>query len=275
MTLDIFNKLAQEESDFIDTQFFGPVFSNNTVRVKISGIVTDFKVPRNFTGWGIFKVDGMKTVRLIREASRTEINQYLDMFPKSHLIVCEQGQYARGISATQDQYTTHKLVSIYLANDIRLFDQVTVISDGANFIFTRINRQQQRNADYLRESLTQDVAPDKIAFKGLTQQERVAYAMIFELQQVIREQDKSFRIKRALERGNAVFQNFRERGNDFVVEFTIDGQRHRSTVDQNLNVLSAGICLNGGDRTFDLQSLATVIREGQDTGQIYRVGGNR
>ncbi|GAH27134.1 unnamed protein product, partial [marine sediment metagenome] len=35
-------------------------------------------------------------------------------------------------------------------------------------------------------------------------------------------------------------------------------------------VISAGICLSGEDRKFDLQSLTGVIKEGQDRELIYR-----
>ena len=56
----------------------------------------------------------------------------------------------------------------------------------------------------------------------------------------------------------------------------LNGSPHRSVVKKdNLAVESAGICLAGTDRNFDLQSLVCVIRTGQNQRRIVRVGDNR
>ena len=70
----------------------------------------------------------------------------------------------------------------------------------------------------------------------------------------------------------AEYHSHREVGESFCVTYTVNGQQHRSTVERtSLSVQTAGICLDGFDANFDLQSLVGVIQEGQQTNQINRV----
>jgi hypothetical protein len=60
-----------------------------------------------------------------------------------------------------------------------------------------------------------------------------------------------------------------------VVTYEIEEERHQSVVAADtLRVEAAGICLSGGDREFDLQSLVGVVGEGVRRDLIVRVGDN-
>jgi hypothetical protein len=92
-------------------------------------------------------------------------------------------------------------------------------------------------------------------------------------QEAIHRDQVSRRLAEALAHGGAELASYIEQEDAYSVAYTVDGQRHRSTVRKdNLTVLSAGICLEGGDRNFDLQSLVGVLREGRQGRRIYRVG---
>ena len=56
-------------------------------------------------------------------------------------------------------------------------------------------------------------------------------------------------------------REFHDRGDFWLVEWTTrDGERHTSAIaKKELTVVSAGICLSGRDRDFDLQSLVGVV----------------
>jgi hypothetical protein len=69
------------------------------------------------------------------------------------------------------------------------------------------------------------------------------------------------RLRDALHMGGGELREFRDRGEFWQVEWmTRDGERHTSAISKgDLTVISSGICLSGGDRHFDLQSLVGVI----------------
>ena len=54
------------------------------------------------------------------------------------------------------------------------------------------------------------------------------------------------------------------------MRFLVQGREHTSAIAKdNLTVLSAGICLAGGDQAFDLNSLVGVLRQASDEGELY------
>lgn len=69
------------------------------------------------------------------------------------------------------------------------------------------------------------------------------------------------RLREALQMGGGNLQEFRDQGEFWQVEWTTrNGERHTSAISKgDLTVISSGICLSGGDRNFDLQSLVGVI----------------
>jgi hypothetical protein len=71
------------------------------------------------------------------------------------------------------------------------------------------------------------------------------------------------RLQRALKMGGGELQEFRDRDDYWLIEWTSGtGERHSSAIAKNdLTVISAGICLSGEDRNFDLQSLVGVVED--------------
>jgi hypothetical protein len=69
------------------------------------------------------------------------------------------------------------------------------------------------------------------------------------------------RLQEALRTGGGTLREFRDRDDHWLVEWTTStGEHHTSAISKNdLTVVSAGICLSGMDRNFDLQSLVGVV----------------
>ena len=280
----LIDKLAGQEKDFFDSQFLSPVLRGQPVRVRIAGIISNFLVhPKGFQGWGVFKPENRKECKLQRKPTMAEKQQYLKLFPLLRFVLCRQTENLFwGFPAYQGD-TRFKItglsVPIYLTEEVQMFEVVCARFDGQTFWFDEIDqRRSPKSAAYLREALSVFRKPKELELDSLTQEERDAYNITYEIayeqseeMKARREQDK---IKVALERSGAVYRSHIERGDTYTVEYTVDGNTHRSAVDKKtLSVVSAGICLAGHDREFDLQSLVGVIRLGHRRDHIVNTEG--
>lgn len=280
-----FSKLAAEEEKFFKETFLCPVVRNVPLRVKLSGItmtlrITSPKTRVNFEGWGVFRPTSVTEACFVREATLAEYSTYLNLFPQIRLITCgrtEDGKWlAMNANANDSRFQITGLVPLQLAGDRQLFETVRVRFDGKSFWLEAADSSASlRNAAYLRNALVEEKDSDAIEASGLTKEERQAYAIAY-LRQIESKKDRNEeRIKLAIERAGAEYRSYVERGDTYTVEYTVDGERHQSVVNKDtLDVQSAGICLSGGDRTFDLQSLVGVIKEGIRGRRIVRVGLN-
>jgi hypothetical protein len=281
---DLFDKLAAQEEQFFDNKFLSPVIRGQPIRVRIAGIVLTLKVrPRNFEGWGIFQSRDQKVARFIDRPSMAERARYLALYSKFEMVVCRQDK-VYGVLANQSdsRVTIDGVVPILLPEEVRVFDTVDVRWDGTNFWYDSHNTNRSpRFATQLRDLLVEETEPQKVEVAGVTPQELLAYNLAY-IQEIESKKDrKEERLKEVLERGGATLRSYVERGSTYSVQYDVrmpNGvvERHNSTVDvETLRVVrsGAGICLSGGDRAFDLQSLVGVIREGHERDLIYRMGG--
>jgi hypothetical protein len=278
-----FAKLAAEENVFFGADFFSPVMKHQGIRVRLSGVIMNLSItkPKDFEGWGIFRPLSTNTARFQREPTMQERRGYLDLFPVIRLIVIGRNDKEQWLgvpsNASDTRFNISGHVPIRLASEVQLFETVLTRFDGTHCWFDETDSASNlRNAAYLRKSFSEELEIGKIESPGLTKEEREAYASAL-IREIENKRDHTEeQIKAAIERAGAKYRSYVERTDTFTVEFTVDGETHRSVVKKgNLEVESAGICLSGGDKSFDLQSLVGVIREGAQRRLIVRVGDNR
>lgn len=276
------DRLARAEAAALATEFVAPAVRGGGVLVRVAGIVCKMRIrPRGFEGWGLFRPLSHSEAALARPATLTERKAYLGLFPSWTLIlVGRQGRrwLASAAHQAEARIRAEGLVPVDLVEESQAFDAIRARFDGSRALFESPDpRHDPAAGAYLREALGRMVAPGELARPGLTAAERAAYELAyrprFEATEAARRDRDEERLRRALDHAGARLLDVLGRDDVFRVTFEVDGERTVSTVSRrDLTVQSAGLCLAGEDRRFDLQSLVGVIREGRGLGAILPIG---
>lgn len=294
--LDAISKLGKSESNFVGSTFVAPVVDSTEVRAWIGKISHPLSIERpGKPGWYRFKASGFKTAEVVGEANLEEIDGYLGRLPKLMMTLSMRidGVYhGMPMKGNTRGLEWNRLHAVFLTDDMANdFDRVVCRHDGANLWYERLDiSNDPTKASHLREMFEKSVSPESVRYPGLTFEERAVYAMRVALDHEAREhmrraraaerrrlaEERRGRGERAvrgdIEHAGGIFLGFREKETQYEVTYEVDGEQYTSIIakDSAHTVLSAGICLEGGDSNFDLKSLVTVMREGQDRNAIYR-----
>jgi hypothetical protein len=278
--LGAIDRLAREEDAFVRTEFLAPVLRGAGVDVRIAGVRCQLTVtPASFEGWGVFRARSTAQAALVRPASMGERRKYLALFPTVRLILAmreNSAWHAMAADGGDARFAIAGLAPVRLVDEGELFDTVVTRFDGGQFWFDALDeRRDPGAAPYLRQELGKMTDPARLVRSGLTAEQRAAYALNYRvrLEQIVLDERArgELRLRAALEHAGARLQDYAEQGDVYRVSYVVDGARHTSVVRKgDLSVVTAGICLSGHDRAFDLGSLVGVLREGRDEGRIVR-----
>jgi hypothetical protein len=268
---DALNALAAREAAFFAGEFLAPVLRGRRVAVRIAGALCAMRVrPGSFQGWAVCRPEAPAESRVVRPATLAERRRYLEALPRVRLVLCERGDdHALGVPERPGA-----AVPVYLPEDAGPFEAVVARYDGARHWFDGADgRHNPATAAYLRAALRDMTEPDRLDRPGLTGAERAAYALAraarAEADRVARQGRAESKLREALGHAGGELRDFAEREEDYRVEYAVDGERHVSVVGKDdLAVRVAGICLNGEDARFDLQSLVGVLREARGEGAL-------
>ena len=250
--------------------FVSPVCTNTMVATHIEKIIYTFSIPKVAEGWYRIRPKDKKGAEILGPAGLPEIEKYLKCLEKIRFVlVMKQNGAFFGIPDNANRFglKPNDLQPIHLCGDAPLdFDRIIARFDGANFWFECIDPgNDQSKAGYLRQSMAKPVQPKNIKFSGLELEEKHAYSLRLAIDRKLTADLQKDSLKQDVEFAGGKFRDFTERSDHYSVNYTVDGQEFTSYVskDPKHMVITAGLCLSGGDRKFDLKSLVTVIREGQ------------
>jgi hypothetical protein len=275
---DLLNKMASAEEDFLRTEFMAPILPNGRVRVRIAGLVCTLRVVGDVSpGWAILKPLAMDLAQVTAKPSLRQIRDYLALFPAVRLLLVartEAGWLALPAHQGDHRFKITMPVPVHLASGVELFQQIVARFDGGHFWFQEIDRRRNPAiAAYLRQALADETPLEALHKPTLTVEERAAYHMHYQALLAARRDQVELRLAEALAHAGGKLASYLERDDAYTVTFTVDNQTYRSTVAKDdLTLLTAGICLSGQDRRFDLHSLVGVIREGAERHDLVFVG---
>jgi hypothetical protein len=270
---DVLRRLEAAEREFVSgSEVLAPVLRGRGVVVRIAGIRCRLRVDdASFEGWAVLHPLAIDSARIERPARLTEVRAYLRLFPALRLIaLARQGRAHMWLAAPANTGDARVHLAepapVFLVEDgIQPFETVVARFDGNLFWYER--RDGRRNpalGSYLREALSAQVAPADLRKRGLSAEERAAYVLSWTAAEQARRGVEETRLAGALEHAGARLVSFVERPESYTVTYTSGGTRHVSTVGKgDLTVLTAGICLSGRDRDFDLTSLVSVLHEAE------------
>ncbi|MBI2875318.1 MAG: hypothetical protein HYY20_00360 [Candidatus Tectomicrobia bacterium] len=266
-------QVAAEEDAFRQTTFLAPCVRGGQVRAKVVGLVYTFAPqPRNFEGWGIFQPVSERMAAVIEEASLPQVAEYLRLLKPLRLRLAHalRGQtwlaYPVNESDARQRLGEARPVPIHLVSDGAQFEPVVARWDGGGLWYEEIDRRDDPTmAESLRDALRKVTPPEAVRFKGMTPEMRTVYGVAAQqanaFQSMMQQRRDEARLRDALRMGGGELRTFDDRGDFWRVEWTTrDGEHHTSAIAKgDLTVISAGICLSGKDRDFDLQSLVGVV----------------
>lgn len=257
--------------------FIAPSAGRGRVRVRVEGLVQSFWVrPRGYRGWAIFQDigDGLAVVR--HTAKPSQVERYLSGCVPARLVLVRPLRRDAWLawpaqeSSFSKRLGTPRPVIVRLVTEARRFDTIVARCDGAAFWHERLDRKvDPRLAEGLRSAFEDGVDSADLLISGLTPEGRVAYALAIGERCRGRLAPMATRVGRALTVGGGRLAGFAERGDHWLVEW-IDrnGARQMSAVDVNLQIISAGICLDDRDADFDLASLVGVVSDADNLDEV-------
>jgi hypothetical protein len=159
-----------------------------------------------------------------------------------------------------------KPFAVHIVTGGTAFQSAIAHWDGQSFWYGQNDYQADPTPEHeLQTALQTAVAPNELRFKGLTPEMRIAYQIASQTAESFAANREEMALRRALEKGGGQLQKFSDQGDYWQVQWTTStGEQHTSAITKNLTVISAGYCLDGRDRDFDLSALVGVTEKRYD-----------
>lgn len=282
--LSLIDRFAEEETS--SDAFLAPYLPGAKIAVRIKGVVYQLKVTASGPlarrgGFGLFRITKPGEAQVVEAASKMQVDKYLKLLPRLAMVLIDDYQgrwWALQANTSDTRIELREPVPVQLVERGVRMEQIYARFDGSHFWYESVNRRRDASvARKLRDALNEDVNPDEIKVPTLTPSEHLAYRILYldkhprATGRDAREKTDLDRMREALEHAGANLDAFWDAGNGVArVRYTFAGQTHTANVNlADLTLVTAGVCLQGREREFDLASLVGVMEQFAREGYPY------
>lgn len=270
---NLLNKTIQAEKGLLKTRFMAPIVEGGKVQTRINGLVYQFDVigDKSKEGWFILQPVDQFKASIVSEVGFVERSKYLSIFPIWRGILIQRIKdmsftwlaSPANLDDSSRRFGIKNPVPVYFVEGAQTFETVQTRFDGYNQWFEFIERgKYPAIANYLRKSLREKKQVEELHFPQLTLEDRNAYSFFSKRNKEFRKSLIQRKLEKALGHAQANLLSFVEHPKSYLVSWESDGEQFETVVQKNdLTVISSGICLDDGDRDFDLTSIVGVMKD--------------
>lgn len=271
--LVLLGKINTSMEKFKETPFLAPITTaKERIQVRINGLVLSLhsgSISSNGPCFYWWNTEDLKTAIPIREAVQAEISAYLSLFPRARMLVLaltEVGFWAVYSRPSDIEYTPHQPVFVHASLDypnVAQFDEVICRFDGSILWYERTvyeDATYMQVAAHCRGELGRETAPIKFnKMPGTTDEHLHLYKHLWDALRASKVRSEREVLEDAVAHAGGILDTFEMSGDICHVYYSIDGEKHRSSVRKDLQTISTqGVCLAGEDSFFDLQSIVSL-----------------
>lgn len=280
--LKIMEQLRQMEHDLIGSEIISVCQRNANIIVRINGLKKEYKTNFNHDEIviAVFKIVSFDRAEFIRPATPGEKRKFLARFPTIRAVTVSKVEDDRFLcidhSGTSLE-TGEMFLVVGCPPSTFPFRPINCASTGNSMLFVS---NANTTDSFATKALFQEILlptprnPKDIKVKYATPWQIKAYEIAYNQIQLEKVETLDDRVKKAVEYMNGRLISYVEIDNELMnVSFMVDGRSFTSTINkETLQIVHAGICLDGEDRKFDLTTLVPIMRKGIRANRIVDTG---
>jgi len=243
--------------------FVAPIFHyTKKVSVLKGNFVYHFKLKHKVRKEGFYLLSretrkSSNTAHVLSEAGELDRKNYLKPFPTVIGHVLEVSGNNLLIRTREEDGNKIEIVKLGEAD---LLDEIIGSVVGNEIIFKDIINENKRITSYLTTCLTELKKPEEIEIE-IPNRYKDIYSFLYETMVRTKEKTEEQKLKERIDACNASLISIGHSGDNYVLSIDVDGTRFDPVVSKNLQIQSAGFCLEDLDKEHDITSFISVARE--------------